>query len=139
MKKISLVLLFLFYYQVNALGQHGRANSGYYSPDYFGDTFTGEVTAVDDSTREITLTYEDTKHARAETFVGVLNEGYTLKLKDGTTHELKPSILRVGGHLKVYYTTKIRKAEGRKVKVNTIIIIEGIPDATPRYSVFKAF
>lgn len=139
MKKAGLILLFVLYYQLNALGQHGRAENGYYPPDYNGDTFTGEVTAVDDSTREVNMKYVDTKRGKAETFVGVINEGYTLKLKDGTTHELKPSNLRVGGHFKVYYKTNTRKVEGRKLKVNTIILIEGFPDATSRHSSFKAF
>jgi hypothetical protein len=139
MKKTSLMLLFILCYQVNTFGQHGTAGNGYYPSDYHGDTFTGEVTAVDDSTREVTMKYVDTKRGKEETFVGFINEGYTLSFKDGTTRELKPSNLRVGGRFKVYYTTKTSQVEGRKVKVNTIILIEGFPDATRRYWFFKAF
>jgi len=139
MRFASLMLLSVLCCQMSAFGQFGRAENGYHPPDYNGDTFTGEVVSVNDTTREVTMQYVDAKHGKTETFVGVINEGYTLKLKDGTTHELKPSNLRVGGHFKVYYTTKTKKVAGEKAKVHAIILVAGYPDATQRRSFFKAY
>ena len=139
MKTASLMLISVLCCQGYALGQYGRAESGYYPVDYNGDTFSGEVVSVDDSTREVSMRYVDTKHGKAENFVGVINEGYTLKLKDGTTHELKPSNLRVGGHFKVYYTTETRKVNGKKVKIHTIFLVDGFPDVIRRHAFFKAY
>lgn len=49
--------------------QRGTAENGYYPPGYAGDTFTGVVTAADDASRSITLTYTDPKGRKSDTLV----------------------------------------------------------------------
>ena len=102
--------------------QHGEAPNGYYPPGYGGDTWTGEVTATNDATREITLMY--TKGSKTETFTGVLREGYKVKLKDGTPHDLKPSEIAPGTRIKVFYSQKTKKDADKKVKYYEIFQFE---------------
>lgn len=92
---------------------------------YAGDIFTGEVMAVNDATREITLTYRGRK--KDETFVGVLQEHYTLKDRNGTAREIKPSNIPIGTRLTVYYKLKKQKVEGKKVKSYSLFRITTPP------------
>ena len=117
--------------------QHGIAESGYYPPTYGGDTFSGTVTKVDDTLREVTLVYTDGAHKKTETFVGVVANNYIARWKDGTEHPLKPSDLTVGTKLKVYYMTKEVKVEGNKTKVNTVFQIKEAPNLAKQYSTFQ--
>jgi len=93
-KMIALVLL-LFAGQAFARAQHGTAENGMYPLGYHGDTFIGAVTAVNDASRTITLTYTDPKHGKTETMRAVIEDGYTAHWKDGTAHEVKPSDIPV--------------------------------------------
>jgi len=117
--------------------QHGTAESGYFPPSYAGDTFSGTVTAVNDSSRELTLTYTDNANKKSETFVGVIADGYVARWKDGTAHPLKPSDLPVGTKVKVYYMTKQAKVDGKKTKINTIIQIKEAPNLGKQYATFQ--
>lgn len=108
-----------------AVGQHGAAEAGYYPMGYAGDTWTGEVTSTDDTTREITLTY--LRKDKVETFTGVLEKGYKVRMKDGSYHELKPSDLHLGTRTTVYYMAKTKKVEGRKIKFYEIFRIRFLP------------
>ena len=119
--------------------QHGTAESGYYPLAYHGDVFTGVVTAANDDTREITLSFADPASGKKETFMGVLQEAYAVKLKDGTLHELKPSELKTGAPIKVYYTVKPKAAGPKKSDLNTIFLVGGSPNARVKYFYFKAF
>ena len=94
--------------------QHGTAPNGYFPMGYNGDTWTGEVSTVNDHNREITLVYTGGKST--ETFVGVLQQGYKVKLKDGGLAELNVSMIPIGTQLRVYYTAKDRKVNGHKEK-----------------------
>jgi len=102
--------------------QHGTASSGYFPMNYAGDTWTGEVSAVDETKREITLVYKGKKGD--ETFVGVLQQGYQAKLKDGKTTELKLGMIPLGTRLRVYYMAKNRMVDGRKEKFYEIFRME---------------
>jgi len=93
---------------------------------YAGDTWTGEVSAVNDANREITLVYNGSK--KTETFVGVLQQGYKVKLKDGSLVELKLSMIHTGTRLKVYYMAKDRKVNGRKERFYEIFQIDSLPN-----------
>jgi hypothetical protein len=90
-----------------------------------GDACTGEVTATNDTTREITISYDN--KGKTESFVGVLNEGFQVKMIGGSFHELKVSEIPVGTCIRVLYRTKEEKVGGQKVKVNRIFGIELIP------------
>ena len=105
--------------------QHGTAPNGYFPMGYAGDTWTGEVSAVNDANREITLVYKTSK--KAETFVGVLQQGYKVKLKDGSPAELKVSTIPTGTRLRVYYMAKDRKVNGQKEKFYEIFRMEFPP------------
>jgi hypothetical protein len=105
-----------------ALAQHGTAPNDYYPPGYSGDTWSGEVTSTNDETREITLTY--TKGSKTESFTGVLQQGYKVKLKDGTSHELKASEVSKGTRLMIFYVPKIRKDGDKKVKYYEIFRLQ---------------
>lgn len=105
--------------------QHGQASNGYFPVGYAGDTWTGEVSAVNDSTSEITLVYKGSK--KTETFIGVLQQGYKVKLKDGSLAELKVSTIPSGTHLRVYYMAKNRKVNGQKEKFYEIFRVEFLP------------
>lgn len=83
-----------------------------------GDAWTGEVVTTDDNTREIVIKFDD--KGKSETFVGVLNEGYKVQLKDGGSHELKVSEIPIGERIRVFSKTKERIVGGQKVKINLI-------------------
>ena len=135
------VVTFLLLFAGSLFGspQHGTAESGYYPPNYAGDTFTGRMSAWDDVSRQITLTYTDPNRHKNQTFVGVLEADYTIRLKDGTERALIPSDIRPGALLKVYYRTAERKVEGKKEKVNSIFLIAGSPNLKEQYARFQAY
>lgn len=70
----------------------------------FGDAWTGQVVSASETTREITLRADD--KTKNETFVGVLEEGYKLKLTNGGERELRVSELTPGMRVRVFYKTK---------------------------------
>lgn len=102
--------------------QHSTASNGYFPMGYAGDTWTGEVSALDEAKREITLVYKGKKGG--ETFVGVLQQGYQVKLKDGKESELKLGTIPLGTRLTVYYMKKTRKVDGRKESFYEIFRME---------------
>src|SRR5436309_14036037 len=128
MKRILLATLILITMFGVARAQHGTAPNGYYPMGYHGDIWTGEVTAVNAANREITLTY--VKGEKRESFVGVLPEGYKVKLKDGSDHELKVSEIPIGARVTVYYLAKSRKVEGKKTNFYEIFRLTTAPRAS---------
>jgi len=122
------------------MAQYGTAENGYYPDQYAGTCFTGTVTSTNDETREITLSYTNPKNGKTQTFIGVLEEGYSLALKkDGSIYELKPSRIRPGTRLKVYYLPSTSVQGGIKRTVNTVFLIAGAPNARMRHAHFMAF
>jgi hypothetical protein len=106
-----------------ANAQHGTAGSGYFPPGYSGDTWTGNVTATDDPTRSITLTYASKN--KTETFTGVLKEGCCkVKTATGAVQDLIPSQLSPGRKMMVYYISSTTKVDGKKITVNEIFKID---------------
>jgi hypothetical protein len=87
-----------------------------------GDAWTGEVVSTNDRTREITIKYED--KGKPETFVGVLAEGYKIKMKDGSSRELKVSEIPPGTRIRVFAKTKEQDMGGRKARVKLISRID---------------
>ena len=121
MKRFAFSFCLVLVLMPQAFAQHGTAPSDYYPPGYSGDTWSGEVTSTNDETREITLTY--TKGSKTETFTGVLQEGYKVKLKDGTSHELKAEVSK-GTHVMIFYTPKTRKDGDKKIKYYEIFRLQ---------------
>ncbi|HYL92393.1 MAG TPA: hypothetical protein VEW69_04480 [Alphaproteobacteria bacterium] len=103
--------------------QHGEAPDGYYPRGYMGDTWTGQVSAVDPDKREITLTAATKKGP--ESFVAYLPEHFSVQ-QGGKGHELQMSEFAIGQSLRLFYIAKDIKVEGQKVKRNEIIKIESL-------------
>ena len=82
-----------------------------------GDAWKGLVESSDEATREIKIVNPDKK---TETFVGVLEDGYQVKLKDGTSRELKVSEFKPGLRVRLFYKSKTRDVAGQRTKVNVI-------------------
>lgn len=82
-----------------------------------GEAWTGVVESSDDATREVKIVNPNNK---TETFVGVLQDGYQVKLKDATSRELKVSELKPGLRLRVFYKSKTQDVAGQRKKVNLI-------------------
>jgi len=122
-----LLLVIVFMIAMPAGAQHGTAPAGYYPAGYNGDMWTGTLTAANDSTREITLTY--TKKDKTQTFTGMLEEKFTVTLADGKTHQLKPSDIAPGTILRVYYKPKTKKVDDKKVKYYEIFKLEIVGQA----------
>lgn len=87
-----------------------------------GDAWTGEVVATSNTTREITIKYDG--KGNIETFTGVLIEGYKMKMKDGSFHELNLSEIPVGSRVRVFAKSKEQASGGTKVKIHLISRID---------------
>ena len=125
MKKLLVVAVLLFVCTGASMAQKGTAEPGYYPSGYSGDTWSGEVTSVNEDTREITLTYK--KGDKEQTFVGVVPQGFTVKMKDGKDYRVRMQDL-MGMRLKVYYINKSKKdANGVAVKTKEVFQIAALP------------
>ena len=122
-RKFLLALATILFCVGIAEAQKVPAESDYYPLNYAGDAWMGEVTEANDSTRELILTYR--KGEKVQTFTGVLPSTYKIKMKDGAERSFPVTDL-IGQHIKVYYMTKEKKVDGRKVKFNEIIRIKFI-------------
>ncbi|MBP7476636.1 MAG: hypothetical protein KBF83_14645 [Pyrinomonadaceae bacterium] len=102
--------------------QKGTAEPGYYPSGYGGDIWTGEVTAVNSESRELTLTYR--KGSKEETFVAVVPKGFSLPTRDGK-QKVVPIADLIGWRITVYYMSKSRKDEnGVKIKYAEVFNIK---------------
>lgn len=125
MKKLICSLVLTLLCTGIAVAQHGTAEPGYYPSGFNGDTWTGEVTAVTEDTREFTLTH--TKGTDTKTFIGVLPKGYTVKMKDGRDYEIKMTEL-MGTRIRAYYITRKKKdANGVKTETHEVFKIKFFP------------
>ena len=84
----------------------------------FGESVKGVVVSANAATREITLAYPNKD--KTETFVGVLENGYKQKLKDGTFRELAIAEFKPGLRLRVFYKQKTETVNGKKLKIPVI-------------------
>jgi hypothetical protein len=125
MKRLFATLALLSLCAGASVAQNGTAEPDFYPMGYSGDTWTGEVTLVNENTREFTLTYR--KGDKTQTFVGILPKGYKAKMKDGSDQEVEMGDL-MGMRVKAYYMTKSKKdAQGEKVKTNEVFKIKFLP------------
>lgn len=138
MWKYTIAFVILFSAAPVYPAQYGTAENGYYPQGYHGTIFTGTVTSTNNDTREVSLSFTDPKNGKTQTFIGVLEEGYSVKLKDGSLHELEPSDIKPGAQIKVYYLPKIKKVGGMKTTINTIFLIGGAPNVRGQLGSFMA-
>jgi hypothetical protein len=135
--KTLAALIGLLFITATASAQHATAPNGYYPDGFSGDTWTGVVSNVNETTGEFTLTY--TKGNKTETFVGVPEEGYLVAPKDGPVRPLKLSDIHVGRTVTVFYMPVTKKVDGKKVTVNTVFNINSIPNNKVGKKQFRAF
>src|ERR1044072_3144273 len=108
MRQLFLILAVILLFSGVVVGQKGTAEPDYYPQNYHGDTWTGIVTAVNEDTREFTLTYK--KKDKEEVFIGLLPKGYTHRMADGKDRAIKLDDL-LGMQLRAYYRSEEHTAE----------------------------
>jgi hypothetical protein len=102
--------------------QRGQAPPGCYPLNYFGTTWSGEITAADDQARTITLTV--TKGSKTQTFTGKLSDGFSVKYTDGTVKDLQPSDIPPNAAAMAYYIDFTEKVDGKKATVHEIFMLD---------------
>lgn len=117
----SILLFAQFLAAVPAQAQHGQAEAGYYPAAFVGDTWAGNVTAMDDRSRTITLTY--VKGSKTQTFTLRFATGLAVNYTDGTSKELKPSDIPNGASALAYYTNFSEKVGGKKTDVHEVFML----------------
>ena len=118
--------------------QYGTAPNGYYPSGYGGDIFTGSVSAVDEATGQITVSFHTKK--KTETFVGHLQKSCDVPSKDG--NPMTALDLPIGTDVSVFFVTSVRKEGNTAVKDNLIIGImfhswDGHPVAQPSKKMYS--
>lgn len=108
-----------------------RESEGHYVPlEYRGHTCTGEVTAVNEDRREITVACTEGDATR--TFVGVLGKRYKVKIKGGSEQEVKVADLP-GKRVKVAYLPQSEMdVNGVKVEAHEVLLILILPNEHAR-------
>ena len=109
MRQALLIILTISLFPAVGLAQ--KANT------LMGDSWTGVVESADGATREIKIVNPNKK---TETFVGVLKDGYQVKLKDGTSQVLQLSELKPGQRVRLFYKSKTQDVAGKRTRVNVI-------------------
>jgi hypothetical protein len=100
-----------------AFGQYGTAPNGYYPPNFDGNIFSGRVTAIDDASGQITISFEN--DSKSVTFVGRLQAPCAVPSKDGK--QMAAMDLPIGTNVTVFFQTNVRKDGNAVVKENSII------------------
>lgn len=97
----TVALLFLCLLPSVTFGQHGKSEKGgLYTFPYKGDTWTGEIVALDPNTRAISLQYTD-KKGESEEFDARILPTFKAYVKD--RREQKVSNLNLGDKVIVCY------------------------------------
>lgn len=126
MKKLLVALALLILCAGVPMAQTRETEGHYFPMEYRGHTCTGEVTAVNEDTREITLTCR--KGDETRTFVGVLGKRYKVEIKGGSKQEVKVADLP-GKRVKVAYLPKSEMdVNGVKVEAHEVLLILILPN-----------
>jgi hypothetical protein len=83
MKRSVVALAWIVFCGALSLAQKGKADPDYYPMGYSGDTWTGEVIAVDNSLRTLTLTFADAGGNNLLTFVASIPDAPYEWRRDG--------------------------------------------------------
>lgn len=116
MRTFSLLLVLLLC-DALAFGQYGTAPNGYYPSGYNGDIFSGKVTAVDETSEEITISFEQGK--RTGTFVGRFQAPCAVSSKDGKP--MRALDIPIGTDISAFFETNVRRDGNTSAKENSII------------------
>ncbi|MGA8762274.1 MAG: hypothetical protein WB562_05230 [Candidatus Sulfotelmatobacter sp.] len=98
--RIAGIFVFTLVLHLFAYAQHGDAGPGYYTFDYHGDIWTGEIASFDQGAGTLTLTYEH--KGKVETFTGVLKPPLQIIDKDGNRAAAQVRV-KVGDRITAYY------------------------------------
>jgi hypothetical protein len=130
MKKLLVALALLILCAGVPMAQTEKSERHKFPLEYRGDTCTGEVTAVNEETGEITLACTEGDETR--TFVGVLGKRYKVKIKGGSKQEVKVADLP-GKRVTVAYLPKSEMdVNGVKVEANEVLLISMLPNEHAR-------
>jgi hypothetical protein len=130
MKKLLVALALLNLCAVVPVAQTGKSERHYSPLEYRGETCTGEVTAVNEDTGEITLAC--TEGGETRTFVGVLGKRYKVKTKGGSKQAVKVADLP-GKRVQVAYLPKSEMdVNGVKAEAHEVVLILILPNEQAR-------
>jgi hypothetical protein len=104
-------ILVALFFMPTLSAQKGTAPNGYYPYYYQGDTFTGRLESVNDSTQEMTLVYR--KGAKAEPFLGRLESSCGWTDAHRNVHTFRASDIPMGTVLTAFYTVEAVKSAGQ--------------------------
>lgn len=130
MKKLLVALALLILCAGVPTAQTEKTELHNFPMEYRGDTCTGEVIAVNEDTREITLTCTEGDETR--TFVGVLGKRYKVKIKGGSKQAVKMVDLP-GKRVEAAYLPKSEMdVNGVKVEAHEVLLILIFPNEHAR-------
>jgi hypothetical protein len=121
MKKLSVALALLILCAAVPMAQTGISETHKFPLEYRAETRTGEVAAVNEDTKEITLTCTEGDETR--TFVGVLGKRYKVKIKGGSKQEVKAADLPGKRVTVAYLPQSEMDVNGVKVEANEVLLI----------------
>ena len=90
-----------------------------------GEIHTGAVVSTNDSTREITLAVTDS--TQTGNFIGVVIDGYRVRMKDGSFRDLVVSKIPIGTKITVHYFDEMTGTEHATREVHRIYQIQFLP------------
>ena len=111
---LIITLLWISY----ALGQYGEAPNGYYPSAYDGDIFSGKVTAVNETSGQITVSFKEGKKAQI-IFVGRLEQPCAVPSQDGKG--MTALDLPIGTDVTVFFKKNAKRDANSSTKENLII------------------
>jgi hypothetical protein len=126
MKKLLVALALLILCAGAPMAQTEKTERHYFPMEYRGDTCTGEVIAVNEDTREITLTCTEGDETR--TFVGVLGKRYKVKIKGGSKQEVKLADLPGKRVTVAYLPQSEMDVKGVMAEAHEVILILILPN-----------
>ena len=89
---------------------------------FLGDIVVGQLTGKDETTREITIKYPGEKGP--EIFIGILVDGYKIRMENDSRRDLKLNEIIPGMHIRVVYKSGREKINGQETKINKISRLE---------------
>jgi len=102
------------------MAQTRKAEPNYFPLEQRGDTYSGEVIAMNEDTRETTLIY--TEDDVPQTFVGGLVKDCKVRNKDGSERKVEMTEL-IGMRVKAYYIFK-SELDDNGVEAETMEVVK---------------
>lgn len=115
--KILAAMLLLF--PCALLAQHRTAPSGFYPPDYSGDTFTGTVVSTDSLNDTVTLEYHAQQRDLESLLVRLDDGGCAVPSRTGEPMHAKN--IPQGSVVTIFYAPRNEKHDGKKTKAYVAI------------------